>query len=46
MKKQLVDLEAGLNKVQVITKDLRPGTYLVYLYYNGAIIAKEKFQRI
>ena len=46
MKKQLVDLEAGLNKVQVITKDLRPGTYLVYLYYNGAIVAKGKFQRL
>ncbi|MBL7821618.1 MAG: PKD domain-containing protein [Saprospiraceae bacterium] len=39
-------LEVGDNKIPMLVKDLRAGTYVVYLYYNNKIVSRYKFEKI
>lgn len=45
IKKQL-DLEPGDNKVPLELVNLKPGTYIVYLYFEGNPVSKMLFQKI
>lgn len=45
LKKQ-VDLEPGDNKVPMELVNLKPGAYIVYLYFENKIISKALFQKI
>ena len=44
--KQPVELEAGDNRIAVPVKDLKPGTYLIYLYFENNVVARGKFQKL
>lgn len=39
-------LEIGDNKIPMAVKDLKAGTYVVYLYYNNKIVSRYKFEKI
>lgn len=44
--KQPVELEAGDNRIAVPVKNLKPGTYLIYIYFENDVVARAKFQKI
>ncbi|MBK6544059.1 MAG: PKD domain-containing protein [Saprospiraceae bacterium] len=44
--KQAVELEVGDNKVPMKVKDLKSGTYIIYLYFDNNIVSRAKFQKI
>ncbi|MBK7360163.1 MAG: PKD domain-containing protein [Saprospiraceae bacterium] len=44
--KAAASLEIGDNKIPMAVKDLKAGTYVVYLYYNNKIVSRYKFEKI
>lgn len=44
--KQNITLGSGQNRIPMQLANLNAGTYYVFIYYNGAPVAKSKFQKI